>query len=160
MERDRFPFRNGLYTGPAFFLPLATEGRASLALKNLPTVQETRVWSLGQEDPLEKEMEPTPVCLPGKSHGQRSLAGYGPWGHRVWHDWVTNTHRATEGRNKKRQGGKLGFHFKNKKVCHSCLLTVEKAVWGIGSPLTPGQQIWRLSHHSLRFLRRIPYISR
>ena len=24
--------------------------------KNLPAVQETRVWSLGQEDPLEKEM--------------------------------------------------------------------------------------------------------
>ena len=25
-------------------------------LKNLPTMQETQVWSLGQEDPLEKEM--------------------------------------------------------------------------------------------------------
>ena len=24
---------------------------------------------------------PTPVFLPGKSHGQRSLAGYSPWGH-------------------------------------------------------------------------------
>ena len=23
----------------------------------------------------------TPVFLPGKSHGQRSLAGYSPWGH-------------------------------------------------------------------------------
>ena len=30
----------------------------------------------GREDPLEKEMQPTPVFLPGKSHGQRSLAGY------------------------------------------------------------------------------------
>ena len=28
------------------------------------------------EDPLEKEMAPTPVFLPGKSHGQSSLAGY------------------------------------------------------------------------------------
>ena len=27
-------------------------------------------------------MQPTPVFLPGKSHGQRSLAGYSPWGHR------------------------------------------------------------------------------
>ena len=26
------------------------------ALKNLPAIQETQVWSLGQEDPLEKEM--------------------------------------------------------------------------------------------------------
>jgi len=41
-------------------------------------VQEAWVQSLGQEDPLEKEMEPTPVFLPGKSHRQRSLAGYSP----------------------------------------------------------------------------------
>jgi len=41
-------------------------------------MQETWVKSLGWEDPLEKEMEPTPVFLPGKSHGQRSLAGYSP----------------------------------------------------------------------------------
>ena len=26
-------------------------------VKNLPTMQETRVWSLGQEDPLEKERQ-------------------------------------------------------------------------------------------------------
>jgi len=38
--------------------------------------QEKRVRSLGQEDPLEKEMELTPVLLPGKSHGQRRLMGY------------------------------------------------------------------------------------
>ena len=28
------------------------------------------------------ENGPTPVFLPGESHGQRSLAGYSPWGHR------------------------------------------------------------------------------
>ena len=28
-------------------------------------------------------MQPTPVFLPWESHGQRSLAGYSPWGHRV-----------------------------------------------------------------------------
>ena len=38
------------------------------------------VQSLGQEDPLEKEMQPTPVFLPGKSHGQGSLVGYSLWG--------------------------------------------------------------------------------
>ena len=32
--------------------------------------------------PGEKEWTPTPVYLPGKSHGQRSLAGYSPWGHK------------------------------------------------------------------------------
>ena len=36
------------------------------------------VRSLGWEDPLEEGMAPTPVFLPGESHGQRSLAGYSP----------------------------------------------------------------------------------
>ena len=35
-------------------------------------------------------MKPTPVFLPGKSHGQRSLAGHSPWGgKRVRHDIAT-----------------------------------------------------------------------
>ena len=37
------------------------------------------VPSPGREDPLEEEMQPTPVFLPGESHGQRSLAGYSLW---------------------------------------------------------------------------------
>ena len=49
-------------------------------VKNLPEMQETQVQLLGQEDPLEKEMLPTPVFLPGESHGQRSLMGYGQQG--------------------------------------------------------------------------------
>ena len=37
--------------------------------------------SLGQADPLEKGMAtPTPVFLPGESHGWRNLVGYGPQG--------------------------------------------------------------------------------
>ena len=38
---------------------------------------EDPVWSVGGEDPLEKEMA-TPIFLPGESHGQRSLEGYSP----------------------------------------------------------------------------------
>ena len=45
-------------------------------VKNLPAMQETWVPFLGREDPLEKEMATTPVSLPGKSHGRRSLVGY------------------------------------------------------------------------------------
>jgi len=30
----------------------------------------------------EKKWQPTPVLLPGKFHGQRSLVGYSPWGHK------------------------------------------------------------------------------
>ena len=37
--------------------------------------------------------QPTPVFLPGKSHGQKSLVGCSPWGHTVRHDQVTNSHR-------------------------------------------------------------------
>ena len=49
-------------------------------VKALPAVQETRVQSLGQEDPLEKETENHfSIFLLRKSHGQRSLEGYSPW---------------------------------------------------------------------------------
>ena len=50
-------------------------------VKSPPTMQEAQVWSLGQEDPLEKEIETHSTIL-GKSHGQQSLVGYNPWGHK------------------------------------------------------------------------------
>ena len=52
-----------------------------LTEQNLPAKQETQVQSLGWEDSLEKKMA-TPVLLPRKYHGQRSLAGYSLWGHK------------------------------------------------------------------------------
>ena len=51
-------------------------------VKNPSAKQETPVQFLGQEDTLEKGMPIHLVFLPGKSHGQRSLAGYSPWGHK------------------------------------------------------------------------------
>ena len=40
--------------------------------------------------PWRKKWQPAPVFLSGKSHGQRSLVGYSPWGRkRVGHDLVT-----------------------------------------------------------------------
>ena len=41
---------------------------------------ETWVRSLGREDPLEKEMATPYSILAWRIHGQRSLAGYSPWG--------------------------------------------------------------------------------
>ena len=42
--------------------------------------------------PWRRKWQPTPVFLPGKSHRQKSLAGYSPWGHkRVRHDLATKT---------------------------------------------------------------------
>ena len=59
-------------------------------VKNLPAMWKVWVQFLCQEDSLEKEMEPIPVFLPGKSHRQRNLVGYSKWGHkRVRHDLVT-----------------------------------------------------------------------
>ena len=40
--------------------------------------------------PWRRQWLTTPVFLSGELHGQRSLVGYSPWGHRVRHDWATN----------------------------------------------------------------------
>ena len=42
---------------------------------------------------MHRQWHPTPVLLPGKSHGRRSLVGYSSWGRRVGYDWATNTRR-------------------------------------------------------------------
>ena len=49
-------------------------------VKNLPVTQEMWVRSLVWEDPWRRKWQPTPVFLPEKSHGQRSLVSYSPWG--------------------------------------------------------------------------------
>ena len=63
-------------------LPQRSEG------KNLPVMQERPMldpWV--RKTPWRREWLPTPVFLPGESHGQRSLVGYSPWGsQRVSHD--------------------------------------------------------------------------
>ena len=56
---------------------------------------ETQVRCLGQEDALEEVMA---LILSGESHGQRSPAGYSPWGrgHKIRHDLSTEyTHTYT-----------------------------------------------------------------
>ena len=51
-------------------------------LKNLPQWRRCRFPTLGREDPWRRKWHRTPVFLPGKTHGQRSLAGCSPWGHK------------------------------------------------------------------------------
>ena len=48
--------------------------------KSLSEMQATWVRYLGQEDTLEKKWQPSPVLLPGKSHGPKNLTGYSTWG--------------------------------------------------------------------------------
>jgi len=58
--------------------------------KNLPAMQEMQFRSVCWEDPLEKETATHFSILAGKSHGQRNLVGYNPWGcQRTGHD-LTN----------------------------------------------------------------------
>ena len=58
-------------------------------------MQETLVEPLGWEDPLGKGMTTLSSILAGKSHGQRSLAGYSPWGRKESNMYETNTQVTT-----------------------------------------------------------------
>ena len=55
-----------------------------LVVKNPPAnVEDIRdaVGSWVGKIPWKRKWQPTPIFLPGELHGQRSLAGYSPWGH-------------------------------------------------------------------------------
>ena len=53
-------------------------------VKNLPASAGDAGLILVWEDPRRRKWQPTPLFLPGKSHGQRSLMGNSPWGHKEW----------------------------------------------------------------------------
>ena len=58
----------------------------ALAVKNLPTNSRDAA-DLGAipgagKIPWSRKWQTAPVFLPGKFHGQRSLEGYSPWGHK------------------------------------------------------------------------------
>ena len=72
-----------------------------------------------------RKRQPTPVFLPGKSHGQRSLAGYSPRGRRVRHDLVSKQQQQM--REKKKRGQRKAP-------------SLEAASWYL--LLTPAFQLW------------------
>ena len=60
-------------------------------VKNLPAVQETWVWSLGQEDPLEKGMATHSSFLTWRIPRAEEPGGLESTGsQKVRHNWVTN----------------------------------------------------------------------
>ena len=62
-------------------------------VKNRPAMQETWVWSLGQEDPLEKQMATHSSILAWRIPWTEKPGGLQSMGsQRVRHDWATNTH--------------------------------------------------------------------
>ena len=54
----------------------------ALAVKNPPASAGTRIWSLGQEDPLEEDVATHSSVLAEESQGQRNLVGHGAQSHK------------------------------------------------------------------------------
>ena len=98
-ERPHRWFPGRAVRGPWVMWPWASQLmlviHASLVaqmVKNLPTVQETWVWSLGQEAPLEREMAARSSTLAWRIPKDREAwqsQSTGP--QRAGHDWGTNT---------------------------------------------------------------------
>ena len=78
--------------------------------------------------------QPTPVFLPGESHGQRSLLGYSPWGHKEWD--MTQKHHLAE---VKKDGETPIFSSIKKKKIGSTLSCLNiQYIWAFIYHLQPG----------------------
>ena len=64
-------------------------------VKNLPTMQKPRFDPWVRKIPCRREWQPTPIFLPGDFHGQRSLVGCSPWGHKELDETEGLTHTRT-----------------------------------------------------------------
>ena len=78
---------------------------------------EMQLWSLGWKDAWRRAWQATPVFLPGKFLGQRSLAGYRPWGCKepnMTEHTLTHTHAQVE---TSHLVWRLGYHAWSTKAC-------------------------------------------
>ena len=76
-----------------------------------------------------RKWQATPVFLPGKFHGQRSLAGYSPWGRRrVRHDWASEHSTLTWGRLDERQGSPGEWKKQDQKKSTYCRIPF---IWSV-----------------------------
>ena len=85
-QLSEFPFH--------YHLPLILwASLVAQTIKNLPSVQETRFAPWVGKIRWRRKRQPTPVFLPGESHGQRSLVGYSPWARKESDltEWLTFT---------------------------------------------------------------------
>ena len=92
--------------------------------------------------PWRSAWQPTPVFLPGDSHGQRSLAGRSPWGRRVGREVTEHAPRKkTFESSVKETGGRntCGFlqesnpgESKGKPTGHTCHLELSDTTWSSG----------------------------
>ena len=65
------------FSFPTLFFPSSSDGKAS-AYNAGDLGFDPWVWKI----PWRRTWQPTPVFMPGKSHGPRSLVGYNPWNHK------------------------------------------------------------------------------
>ena len=87
-RRDKLPQRRQEVTSP--FPTISTHSSTVNSSKQRyftfprgsAVCRRQRVHHWSGEIPWRREWQPTPGFLPGKCHGQRNLAGYGPWGHK------------------------------------------------------------------------------
>ena len=75
-------------------VPLPSPSQVALVVKNRPAnagdAREMVSVPGSEMIPWRRKWQPAPVFLSGKFHGQRNLAGYSPWGHKmVGYDLVT-----------------------------------------------------------------------
>ena len=60
--------------------------------QKMEIIQTSNNWSMNKQNVVHpfwrRQWHPTPVLLPGKSHGWRTLVGCSPWGRRVRHNWA------------------------------------------------------------------------
>ena len=59
------------------------------AVKTLPVSRRPRFDPWVGKIPQRRKWQSTPLFLPRESYGQRSLAGYSPWGHKSW-TWLND----------------------------------------------------------------------
>ena len=89
-------------------------------VKRLPTLRETRIGSLGQEDPLEKKMATHSSTLVWKTPWTEEPGRLQSMGsQRVGHDWVTSLHFTNKNEKKNaiyyNIGGSRDYHIKRSK---------------------------------------------
>ena len=83
-------------------------------VKKPPAMCETWVWSLGWEDPLEREMLPIPVFWPGEFQGL-----YSPWGSKELDmtEWLSLHFTIAKKKKKRWNNSKPKVHSNNPKSC-------------------------------------------
>ena len=124
-------------------------------VKNLPAKQEMWVSSLSQEDLLEKEMATHSSILARKPHGQRSLAGYSPWGHKRggcnFSNWTTGGWKCEFYKKSHNQYiMSQFFHLQNSNILFpkvenfwKSIKTMQLVLLSIQVHLGPGQFLWQ-----------------